>query len=95
MYLLTLEEWISTVLVRALGWTFTHSIWQALLALLIAYTALTVMKKAKPAARYNMLLAISLAFICTAAITFIYQINKNAYGDEWNYKPPFSSENFI
>ena len=78
MYLLTLEEWISTVLVRALGWTFTHSIWQALLALLIAYTALSVMKKAKPAARYNMLLAISLAFICTAAITFIYQMNKNA-----------------
>jgi hypothetical protein len=47
MYLLTLEEWISTVLVRALGWTFTHSIWQALLALLIAYTALSCNEKSK------------------------------------------------
>ena len=63
MNLLTLEEWVSTVLVRAMGWTFTHSIWQALIALLVAYTLLAVMKKSTASARYNMLIAVSIFFI--------------------------------
>src|SRR5688572_15103827 len=77
MYLLSIDEWITTVFVKALGWTFTHSVWQALLALLVAYTLLTAMKKAKPAVRYNLLLATASLFICGVVITFIYELTQN------------------
>jgi beta-lactamase regulating signal transducer with metallopeptidase domain len=82
MYLLTLEEWITTVLVKALGWTFIHSIWQALLALLFAYTSLAVMKRAKAATRYNFLLGVSLLFILTVVITFIFQLRQNEIAEQ-------------
>lgn len=71
MHLLTLEEWITTVLVKAIGWTFSHSLWQGLAALLTAYTALSLMKKAKPAARHNILILTYLLFIASVIITFI------------------------
>ena len=74
MYLLTLEEWITTVLVKAIGWTFSHSLWQGLVALLLAYTALTFMKKAKPVVRYNTLVLISVVFIASVIITLIYTL---------------------
>jgi bla regulator protein BlaR1 len=77
MYLLTLEEWISTIFIKALGWTFTHSIWQALIALLVAYIMLAAMKKAKAAARYNVLLGVSVLFIVVVVITFIYHLRQN------------------
>jgi bla regulator protein blaR1 len=77
MYLLTLEEWVTTVLVRALGWTFTHSLWQALMALLAAYAILAVMKKAKASSRYNLLVGISLVFISAVVFTFIMQLRQN------------------
>src|SRR6476660_9299329 len=77
MYLLTLEEWIVTVLVKAIGWTFTHSIWQALLALLIVYTLLAAMKNAKPSTRYNMLLVVSIAFMLAVVVTFTLQLSNN------------------
>jgi bla regulator protein blaR1 len=82
MHLLTLEEWITTVLVKALGWTFAHSIWQALIALLTAYAMLAVMKRAKASARYNMLLAISTLFILVVIVTFIYQLRQNKIAEE-------------
>jgi bla regulator protein blaR1 len=82
MHLLTLEEWITTVLVKALGWTFAHSIWQALIALLAAYAMLAVMKRAKASARYNMLLAVSVLFILVVIITFIYQLAQNQIDEE-------------
>ena len=74
MYLLSIEEWISTVFVKSLGWTFTHSLWQALLVLLVTYTILAMMKKAKPALRYNLLLFISMVFIVVVITTFIFQL---------------------
>jgi bla regulator protein blaR1 len=77
MYLLTVEEWITTVLVRALGWTFTHSIWQGLVALLVSYTILARMKKAKASSRCNLLLGVSLVFLCAVVITFIFQLRQN------------------
>jgi beta-lactamase regulating signal transducer with metallopeptidase domain len=82
MHLLTLEEWITTVLVKALGWTFAHSIWQALIAVLAAYAMLAVMKRAKASARYNMLLAVSTLFIFVVIITFIYQLRQNQIAEE-------------
>src|SRR5215207_4502270 len=71
MHLLTLEEWITAVLVKAIGWTFTHSLWQGLLALLLAYTALSLMRKARPAVRYNILILIMVLFISSVIMTFI------------------------
>ena len=38
MHLLSFEQWISTVFVKALGITFAHSIWQGTLALMVLKT---------------------------------------------------------
>jgi bla regulator protein blaR1 len=82
MYLLTFEEWITTVVVRALGWTFTHSLWQALVALLVAYAMLAVMKKARASSRYNLLIGISLLFITAVIATFFFQLRQHEAGTQ-------------
>ncbi|HUQ66706.1 MAG TPA: M56 family metallopeptidase [Flavitalea sp.] len=74
MFLLSIEQWITTVLVRSLGWTFAHSIWQALFALIAAYMILGLMKNAKPAARYNFLAATFIVFIFGVIVTFFYEL---------------------
>jgi bla regulator protein BlaR1 len=77
MIVQSIEEWITTVLVRSLGWTFTHSIWQALLALITAYVLLALLKKATPAARYNSLAAIFIMFICGVIATFVHELTES------------------
>src|SRR5205085_9710877 len=67
----------TSVFVRSLGWTFTHSIWQALVALIAAYTILALMKNAKSTARYNLLAATFIIFIGGVVITFVYELGKN------------------
>jgi beta-lactamase regulating signal transducer with metallopeptidase domain len=77
MYLLNFEQWISTVFVDALGATFVHSLWQALVALIICHIALSIAKKSSPAFRYNLLLSISLLLAGAVAITFFMQFRGN------------------
>lgn len=74
MHVLSLEQWITTVFVKALGVTFLHSIWQALLALTVCYIILAIGKKSTPAVRYNQLLLVSLVLAGVVATTFILQI---------------------
>lgn len=88
MYLLTFEEWVTTVFVRALGWTFTHSLWQALISLLVAYVMLAVMKKAKASSRYNALLGVALLFISAVMVTFVFQLHQNEVTNELSNNNP-------
>ncbi|MBL7698931.1 MAG: M48 family metalloprotease [Chitinophagaceae bacterium] len=89
MYLLNLEQWVSAVFVDALGATFAHSLWQALIALIACHVALAIAKKASPALRYNMLVAISVALAVAVAITFIVQINPASSSDALVSYVPF------
>lgn len=76
MQLLSLEQWISTVFVKALGATFLHSIWQALIALIVCHIVLAVTKRSSPAVRYNLLLVVAASFVVTSFITFALQFQQ-------------------
>ncbi|MCF0062363.1 M56 family metallopeptidase [Dyadobacter chenwenxiniae] len=57
-------------LVQALSLTLIHSLWQGLIAAVIAGTILMLTKKAKPALRYNLLATLLFALVLTSAYTF-------------------------
>jgi len=65
---------MQTVL-KALVWTFVHSLWQGLLAALIAALIIAVTRKTRARRRYNLLGLVLIAFIVTSFITFLVQLN--------------------
>lgn len=75
MYLLNFEQWMSTVFVGALGATFAHSLWQALIALIMCHVALSLAKRSAPAVRYNILIGIAVLLAVTVLTTFFIQLN--------------------
>lgn len=78
MYLLNFEHWMSTVFVDAVGATFAHSLWQALIALIASHIVLSVSKKSSPAVRYNLLVGIATLLAGAVLVTFILQFNSTS-----------------
>lgn len=89
MYFLNFEQWVSVVFVDALGATFAHSLWQALIALILCHVGLSMAKKSSPAIRYNVLISISLLLAVSVAITFLLQLSSgsSSKGVLVNYVP--------
>lgn len=58
-------------LIRALGWTLIHSLWQAAIAALIAIVVLWTTGKSKPAVRYNILLGLFALLMGVVPVTFL------------------------
>jgi len=64
-----------SIFVKALVWTFIHSLWQGLVAAIIASIIISVTKKAKASLRYN-LLGITLGlFLVATIITCLLEIS--------------------
>ncbi|HEV7782292.1 MAG TPA: M56 family metallopeptidase [Chitinophagaceae bacterium] len=61
------------VILKALSWTFLHSLWQGLLAALLAAVIISVTKKATARLRYNLLGTVVILFLAAALITFSRQ----------------------
>lgn len=61
----TAHEWV-----RALCLTLMHSLWQGLIAAILAGGILLCTRKSKPAFRYNMLAFLMLLFVTAAVLTF-------------------------
>jgi beta-lactamase regulating signal transducer with metallopeptidase domain len=59
-------------LVQALSLTLIHSLWQGLIAAVLAGLILILTKKAKPALRYNLLTTLLFAFVLAASYTFFH-----------------------
>lgn len=58
-----LNDWISESLLKALGWTLVHSVWQLILIAAILWIVLRLAHRAKPALKYAMtVLALVLSF---------------------------------
>lgn len=66
------------IIVRALGWTFIHSIWQGLLLAILAGLVVLLTRNARAGLRYNGLLALSGLFLLAAGITFAWQLRQPA-----------------
>jgi bla regulator protein blaR1 len=68
-----LQDALTEPLVRALCWTFIHSLWQGLLAAVLAGVIIVGTRRSAAALRYNLLTALLALFVAGAATTFIYQ----------------------
>ena len=58
---------------KALVWTFVHSLWQGLLAALIAAVIITATKRTRAQIRYNLLGLLFIAFLIGSVVTFFVQ----------------------
>lgn len=64
------HEWV-----RALCLTLVHSLWQGLIAAIVAGGILLCTRKSKPAFRYNMLASVMLLFISGTLLTFNWMMH--------------------
>ena len=99
MKLIFLDWLIGDRVMQSICWTLLHSLWQGLLASIVAATIITMTRKSSPAVRYNLLAGLFLLFIATTGITLMRQlvlVNKNPldkiemtpsniHGDNMNY----------
>jgi len=65
-------------LLQAFSWTLIHSLWQGLLLAVTAAALLQLMKKARPALRYNIIFIHLLVFISACITTFVRALNTSA-----------------
>src|SRR5258706_7089865 len=78
MHFLFLQGWFSEQLLKAIGWTLIHSLWQGLLAAVLAGLIIMGTKKSAARHRYNLLGAVLFLFIISGVITFLQQLNGSA-----------------
>ncbi|SDD74665.1 Signal transducer regulating beta-lactamase production, contains metallopeptidase domain [Dyadobacter soli] len=69
----TAHEWV-----RAFCLTLVHSLWQGLIAAIVAGAILLCTRKSRPAFRYNMLALVMLLFVSAAVVTFVLTMRDTA-----------------
>lgn len=67
------ESGLGEQVVRALCWTFIHSLWQGLLAALVAGVIIAGTRKSTALLRYNLLTLVLFLFVAGAVVTFAVQ----------------------
>src|SRR5690242_16135030 len=63
-------------IIRALGWTFIHSLWQGLVLAILAGLIVLLTKNGRAGLRYNGLLLLSGLFLIAAGCTFVRQLQQ-------------------
>ncbi|RIV25171.1 peptidase M56 BlaR1 [Fibrisoma montanum] len=61
---------LSPEFIQALSWTLLHSLWQGLVLAILTGLVLLTLRKARPALRYHVLLALLGLFMAVSAVTF-------------------------
>jgi bla regulator protein blaR1 len=74
MHLLSINELFVNRAVAALCWTFFHSLWQGLIAALLAALILIRTKQSRPASRYQLLTTLFFFLAFVFAVTFLYEL---------------------
>lgn len=87
MPLLFIKEWLTPELVRALCWTFVHSLWQGLLLVIVTGAVVLLTKRATAALRYNLLATLFLIFLLVVGGTFLQQWNQANHAEALNVSP--------
>lgn len=77
-----LNDWIPEELLKALGWTLVHSTWQLILAALLLWLVLKIVKKSTPALKYGIAVAFLLLSSSTVIGTFIHQLSQSGTNPE-------------
>ncbi len=73
MQFLFSNQWYSTEFIQVVGWTFVHSLWQGVLAAILALVVLGITRKSRPILRYNLLSLLFVFFIAGVIYTFFVQ----------------------
>src|ERR1700729_588511 len=74
---LFMNIFLSDAAAKAVCWTLFHSLWEGLLAAVLAGLIIACTRKLPAALRYNLLAADLLLFLVIAAATFSYEYNQN------------------
>lgn len=75
MLLILRFKWLSEGIVKALSWTFIHSLWQGLAAAVIAGAIIISTGKTKAYLRYNLLVALLAVLLFVTGGTFCTQLS--------------------
>lgn len=67
---------LSNDMVRAIGWTLIHSLWQGLILAVVAGILILFTRKAKPALRYNIFTVLFFVLVGSAIGTFFYELQQ-------------------
>jgi bla regulator protein blaR1 len=73
MQLTYIPEWLSGNLAKALSWTLIHSLWQGLIAAVIAGLIVSCTRHSKAQLRYNLLSGLFALFLLVSAVTFFIE----------------------
>ena len=81
MRLLFLQQWFSEDVLKAIGWTLIHSLWEGLLAAVLAGIIIICTKKSDARLRYNLLGAVLVLFMITTTVTFFQQLKESTVAE--------------
>jgi beta-lactamase regulating signal transducer with metallopeptidase domain len=69
---------LSNDIIRAIGWTLIHSLWQGLVLALLAGILILFTRKSRPALRYNIFTLLFFVLVGSAVLTFFYELRQPA-----------------
>lgn len=69
---------LSNDIIRAIGWTLIHSLWQGLVLALVAGILILFTRKSRPALRYNIFTLLFFILVGSAVLTFFYELRQPA-----------------
>ncbi|WP_181248443.1 M56 family metallopeptidase [Flavobacterium magnum] len=81
-------------MVKAVGWTLIHSIWQGMFLAVLAGIVILFTKKAAAVLRYNILSLLFVAFIATVAVTFSHEFSMEASSGVVQLDLPVAQQQF-
>src|SRR5688572_15821370 len=76
MKLLFINELINSDLAAAIAWTLLHSVWQGMLAAILAGVIILFFKKQSSSVRYYLFSLVFFLFPLAVSVTFIIQFNQ-------------------
>jgi len=74
-------QWFSDNVLKAIGWTLIHSLWEGLLAAVLGGIIIISTRKSDARLRYNLLGAVLVLFMITAIITFFQQLRESVVAE--------------
>lgn len=72
-----IKNLLSDHVINAISWTLLHSLWQGLIAALLASLVILFTRHAKAATRYNLLLGVFVLQLLAAGVTFSVILNRS------------------
>ena len=66
---------LSNAVLQAICWTLIHSVWQGVIAAVIAALIVTFTKRSAASVRYNLLVGVLLVLVVSISITTVRQLN--------------------